>query len=119
MVSGWGSNQPGQGPDSNFLNARSVGVVACAPTDYFNVSAQHLCAEAAICTTDIGGPLTFNNELVGIAAWHDPLVCGTGQVSANASVDKFVLIFAFLGLLREDHDLQDLDFVEYQLRMLK
>ncbi|KAG5666420.1 hypothetical protein PVAND_014449 [Polypedilum vanderplanki] len=89
-VSGWGATDSDKGPDSNFLQSRFVEVINCQNTRYFNALSQHLCAEATICTTDIGGPLTVSNQLIGIAAWHDPLSCGN-----SASQDFYMRISFF------------------------
>ncbi|KAG5672921.1 hypothetical protein PVAND_003009 [Polypedilum vanderplanki] len=89
-TSGFGATQPSIGPDSNVLQSRDVTVRQCEPNDYFNSVSQHLCTEAAVCTRDIGGPLTFNNQLIGISLWHHPLRCGHDD-----DLDFYVRITSF------------------------
>ncbi|KAG5672922.1 hypothetical protein PVAND_003010 [Polypedilum vanderplanki] len=90
-TSGFGATQPSIGPDSNFLQSRNIAVVTCIPNEYFNPVSQHLCTLPAICTRDIGGPLTLNNQLIGISLWHHPLRCGDQQ----SDIDVYVRITSF------------------------
>jgi hypothetical protein len=90
QTSGWGSNQPNKGPDVNILQWRSIQVRNCAANTFFPHLTQHLCTDAAICTSDIGGPLVWNNLLIGVSSWHHPEVC-----AAAANQDVYVRISTF------------------------
>jgi hypothetical protein len=118
QVSGWGPILPDKGPESARLQYRQVTTVACAANGHFALLNQHLCASAAICMTDIGGPLTSSdNLLIGIASWHNPDVCGSTASQVwifKVLCCEFLIFFKFfylffIGRLRENHILQELD----------
>ena len=100
VVSGWGPKYPDTEVDSQFLQFAAVRTVECP--DQFPFSLQYICAGTAdplsevlptrpgICKTDIGGPVVLRNQLIGIAAYHDPLQCGSAAIPVSF-IDFFLV----------------------------
>ncbi|KAG5671126.1 hypothetical protein PVAND_001340 [Polypedilum vanderplanki] len=86
LISGWGATENSNGADSNTLRVANVETVPCINNNDFTFTQHHMCAGsnfipsppiiASLCTTDIGGPMVFNGQLIGIAAWI-PVRCGS------------------------------------------
>jgi hypothetical protein len=84
QISGFGATEADKGENSNELLVLTVltqSNEACAAVHGSIITNNHICAagrtpSSGFCTSDVGGPLIQNAELIGIATWH-PLPCGT------------------------------------------
>lgn len=92
-VSGWGLLwENGDWPqDLQALNITSITDSECKKTFKGDVHESHLCAICSaghgICNRDSGGPLAYNNELVGVVNWSEG--CGTGKPEGFAKISYF------------------------------
>ncbi|KAG5666155.1 hypothetical protein PVAND_017657 [Polypedilum vanderplanki] len=96
QVSGWGAIENDKGENSNallILTQRTISNDDCVSV-YGNVVYDgHLCTTAitagsGICSTDVGGPLILNANLVGIASWH-PLPCGDSRPDVYTRISHY------------------------------
>jgi trypsin len=96
QISGWGATENDKGENSNdllILTKRTITNADCLAAYGSSIVDGHLCTTAitagtGICTSDVGGPLILNANLVGIASWH-PLPCGDARPDVYTRVSAF------------------------------
>lgn len=83
QISGWGAVDGDKGENSNELRVLTQQTITndqCASSLGSFITEGHICTTAitsstGFCTSDVGGPLILNANLIGIATWHS-VPCG-------------------------------------------
>ncbi|KAG5670595.1 hypothetical protein PVAND_000846 [Polypedilum vanderplanki] len=96
QVSGWGATENDKGENSNallILTQRTISNDDCVSVYGNAIVNGHLCTTAitagsGICTSDVGGPLILNANLVGIASWH-ALPCGDSRPDVYTRISHY------------------------------